>query len=280
MFKASILISFIIFILYFKNSVTIAMKKLFLLLFFLFPLLIFAQKNENFTSLMFEAWELHSQKLYDSAETKYVKALEGYVKPKITFNVSPEYKSIAKQLERIFKKDQSIRNKYLKKNYPIGSKNHIAIAKEMQEVDSLNLIEVRSIVDQHGWLGQDKVGYLGNKSLFFVIQHADVETQLDYLPQMIEALAQGYLEKYQMAYLIDRISLREKRLLMFGSEVRQDTESNAYYLTPTWGIETLDYRRELVDLKPMEAYLKGYNIEWNPETYSKNLPELIKKLEF
>lgn len=150
----------------------------------------------------------------------------------------------------------------------------------MQKIDSLNLRKIEAIIKKHGWLGPESVGYVGNKAFFFVIQHAGIDSQKRYFNMMLNALAKGYIDKYQMAYLIDRISLREKRLLMFGSEVREDRESKKYFLTPTWGIDSLDARRELVGLQPMAVYLKQYGISWNPVAYEAKLPELMEKLGF
>ncbi|WP_400075949.1 DUF6624 domain-containing protein [Winogradskyella sp. R77965] len=257
------------------------MKLISALLFSIFTVLfINAQDNTSFKSLMIEAWELHTQKHYDSAVGKYTEAFKIYQKPKISYGVKPEYKSLAKKLKGIFNDDQNIRNKYVKKNYPIGSKKRDKLVEEMQRIDSINVVKIEAIINKHGWLGPDSVGYMGNKAFFYVIQHANIDTQISYFPIILDALYKGYVEPYQMAYLIDRISLREKRLLIFGSEVRQDADTQDYYVAPTHAIDSLDARRALVGLKPMKIYLKKYNTTWDVEAYKANLAELMKKLEY
>jgi len=257
------------------------MKLISTLLFSIFAVLfINAQDNTSFKSLMTEAWELHTQKHYDSAVGKYTEAFKIYQKPEISYSIKPEYKSLAKKLKRIFNDDQNIRNKYIKNNYPIGSKKRGNLVNEMQRIDSINVVKIEAIINKHGWLGADSVGYMGNKAFFYVIQHANIDTQISYFSVILDALAKGYVEPYQMAYLIDRISLRKKRLLIFGSEVRQDRDTKNYYVAPTHAIDNLDARRTLVGLKPMNIYLKKYNTIWDAEAYKANLPELMKKLEY
>jgi hypothetical protein len=257
------------------------MKLIFTLSFSIFTvLLLSAQDNASFKLLMNDAWELHNLKHYDSAVNKYTEAFKIYQKPEISYKIKPEYKSLAKKLKGIFNDDQNIRNKYVKKNYPIGSKKRNDLVKKMQHIDSVNIVKIETIINKYGWLGPDSVGYIGNKAFFYVIQHASIETQTSYFPIILDALTKGYVQPYQIAYLIDRISLRKKRLLIFGSEVRQNTDTKDYYVAPTHDIDNLDARRALVGLKPMKIYLKKYNTTWDAEAYKANLPELLKKLEF
>ena len=79
--------------------------------------------------------------------------------------------------------------------------------KIINEKDSLNLIEISQILDERGWLGENVVGYQGNSTLFLVIQHADTETQIKYLPMMREAVKEGNARGSSLALLEDRVAL-------------------------------------------------------------------------
>lgn len=239
-----------------------------------------AQVNQEFKKGITTAWESHKQGAYEAAEASYISALKSYTSPDVKNSIKPEYKDIAKKLEKIFKADQKIRNTYLKKNYPLDSPKRVALITKMNEIDSVNLMEVEAILEEHGWLGTNDVGYFGNKAIFYVLQHADVATQNKYFTEVVEAVALGYVEKFQLAYLIDRISFREKRLLMFGSESRQDPETTSYYVAPTYGVDTLDERRALVDLEPMTVYVKKYKMTWDADQYKKDLPALMERLGY
>jgi len=63
-----------------------------------------------------------------------------------------------------------------------------SIGKIMDRKDSINLIKVMKILDERGWLGKNVVGEQGNKTLFLVVQHADLEYQQKYLPMMRDAV--------------------------------------------------------------------------------------------
>jgi len=150
----------------------------------------------------------------------------------------------------------------------------------MNDIDAKNLEEIEAILAEFGWLGPHEVGYFGNKAFFFTLQHADLDKQIEYFDQTVTAVAKGYVEPYQLAYLIDRISLREKRLLAFGSECRQDPETDTYYVAPTYGISKLDQRRALVGLAPMAKYVTKYGMTWDAEAYQNKLPALMDTLGF
>lgn len=238
------------------------------------------QENALFKESLMKAWEQHTQKQYDSAMANYVKAFSNYSATELENRILPEYKSVAKQLSGIFKKDQSIRTKYLKKSYPQGSKKRAALIEEMNTIDAENLKAVEGIIAEYGWLGPDQAGYFGNKAFFLILQHAELDKQLRYFDHTVDAVAKGYMEPYQLAYLIDRISLREKRLLAFGSECRQYPNSQSYYVAPTFGISTLDERRAMIGLAPMASYVTKYDIIWDPGAYTSNLPKLLEQLGF
>lgn len=239
-----------------------------------------AQENDSFKTTVLKAWALHAQKQYERATPLYVTAFQNYQSIPLQNKVLPAYEKLSKQLASIFKKDQAIRKKYLKKNYPVGSKKRAILINEMTAIDAANLTEVKAILNEYGWLGPHEVGYFGNKAFFFTLQHANLEEQKHFFETTVEAVAKGYVEPYQLAYLIDRISLREKRLLIFGSECRQYSDSKTYYVAPTFGIAGLDERRALVALEPMAVYVTKYGLIWNAEAYEVSLPALMDKIGY
>jgi hypothetical protein len=94
----------------------------------------------------------------------------------------------------------------------------------MNEKDSLNLIKVEKILNEHGWLGANVIGKQGNKTLFLVIQHSDLETQLRYLPIMREAVKNGNAKGKDFALLEDRIAIKQGKRQIYGSQIKIDIE--------------------------------------------------------
>lgn len=143
--------------------------------------------------------------------------------------------------------------------------------------DSINLLKVTRILDEYGWLGSDKVGGRGNMAIFLVIQHADLEHQVKYLPMMREAVKAGNARGSSLALLEDRVALRQGKRQIYGSQIGRDQEGNGHYVLPLDDPMHVDERRAEVGLPPLADYLKRWNIDWDPEAYLKLLPEIEAK---
>jgi hypothetical protein len=93
-------------------------------------------------------------------------------------------------LESIYIEDQSYRKQIgdIEEKYGRDSKEMKAHWRLINEKDFINLIKIKKILDERGWLGAEIIGEQGNSTLFLVIQHSDLETQLEYLPMMREAV--------------------------------------------------------------------------------------------
>ena len=138
--------------------------------------------------------------------------------------------------------------------------------------DSLNLVAVDSILGERGWLGPDVIGPRGNNTLFLVIQHADLSTQVKYLPMMREAVKHGQAQASSLALLEDRVLIRTGKRQVYGSQVARNSDTGQFYLSPVADPDHLDERRARVGLEPIAAYLARWNITWSLEAYKKELP--------
>lgn len=141
------------------------------------------------------------------------------------------------------------------------------------KTDSLNLIIVENIINEHGWLGSDIISPRGNTTLFLVIQHADLDTQLKYLPLMRTAVSNGNASANSLALLEDRTSLRQGKHQIYGSQIYINSETGEWYLAPVIDPDNLDQRRQEVGLENIKDYLELFDIEWDLEMYKKKLPE-------
>ena len=191
--------------------------------------------------------------------------------------------ALAKKLDSIHEEDQGLRQKLsdVENEYGRNSEEMRTLWKEIGKKDSLNLIEVKKILDEHGWLGSDVVGWKGNATLFLVIQHADLETQQKYLPLMREAEKRGDAKSSSLALLEDRVALRSGNRQTYGSQIGRDPETGEYYLSPLKDPENVNERRAKMGLGSIEDYLSQWDLEWDAEKYEEELPELearIRKL--
>ena len=149
----------------------------------------------------------------------------------------------------------------------------------INEKDSINLIKVKKILDEKGWLGPNIIGYEGNSTLFLVIQHSDLETQLQYLPMMSEAVELGNANPGSLALLEDRVALGQGKPQIYGSQIGRDMETGEYYVSPIIDPEQVDERRAKVGLGPLAYYASHWDIVLSVEEHIKRSLELNKEKE-
>lgn len=187
-------------------------------------------------------------------------------------------KPLQKELLEIYAEDQGIRGDFMKiyKDPNSDKKKIDSIGKLMRKKDSINLIKVIKILDEKGWVGKDVVGAQANQTLFLVIQHSDLKYQQKYLPMMREAVKKGNANPGNLAYLEDRVALREGRRQIYGSQSSKNKMTNKLHISPMIDPDNVDKRRAEVGLGTMAEYAAKMNIEWNLEAYKKELPEMEK----
>ncbi|HQQ98449.1 MAG TPA: hypothetical protein PLX35_14355 [Cyclobacteriaceae bacterium] len=180
-------------------------------------------------------------------------------------------KPLQKELLQIFKEDQSVRFAYIEaqNKYGFKSRQVDSLARVVMHIDSVNLKKVKSILDQHGWVGPGVVGGQASQALFLVIQHSDLASQQKYLPMMRDAVQRGDAMGSALALLEDRVALGEGRKQTYGSQIGRDEKSGKYYVLPLEDPDHVDERREKVGLGKLADYVKHWGIVWNVEEYKK-----------
>ena len=173
-------------------------------------------------------------------------------------------KPLVRQLDSIYTSDQGERLKInaLMKEKGSDSKEMQALWQTINRNDSINLIKVKAILDQYGWLGADVVGQQGNTTLFLVIQHADLATQEKYLPIMREAVKNGKAQGSHLALLIDRVEMENGRPQLYGSQITGENGKAAIYKIADEA--NVNKRRAEVGLQPLEQYVKQWGINYKP----------------
>ena len=213
---------------------------------------------------------LHSKKEWGKTIEKLEKKLEiieaNYDKP------------LQAELLTIYDEDQKYRIQIHEtlKTFSDHSKEMQDLWKITLQSDSINLLKVKKILDEKGWVGKDKVGAQANSALFLVIQHSDLETQKKYLPMMKEAVAKGNESSSSLALLIDRIEIREGRKQIYGSQIGTKPHNKTQYVLPLIDPDNVDKRRAEVGLGLMSDYVNNWNLSWDVEKYKSELPELEK----
>ena len=174
-------------------------------------------------------------------------------------------KPLADKLAKIQELDQKYRIEAEKAAEEFGptSKEVMKYAGLMAEQDAKNLVVIKKILDERGWLGPKVIGIEGARTLFLVIQHADLETQIKYLPMMRNAVAWDEAEASQLALLEDRINMRQGKRQVFGSQIGVDQETGEYYVYPLMDPDKVDEYRASVGLPPLAEYIKIWGMTWD-----------------
>ena len=105
----------------------------------------------------------------------------------------------------------------------------------------------RNILQRHGFPRREQVGDFANQTVWLVFQHADLEYQKRFLPQMESAVARGDIAPLFLAALRDRIDVREGRPQKYGTQM----DSNGQ-LAPLLDASRLNDWRQEVGLPPIE----------------------------
>jgi hypothetical protein len=193
-----------------------------------------------------------------------------------TFGQTTLNDTLVGQLDSVRIDDQLYRGQLesIQNKYGVESQEMKDLWKIIQRKDSLNLIKIELILGKYGWLGADIIGESGNTTLFLVIQHSDLDTQIKYLPIMQNAVKNGNAKASSLALLEDRVALRQGKRQIYGSQISWNMETNEYYVLPLDDPDNVDKRRAAVGLPPLADYISTWNLKWDVEQYKKDLPSI------
>lgn len=182
------------------------------------------------------------------------------------------YSDLKEKLEDIHVKDQTLRWLLMdaEKKFGRNSKKMNFYWQLITKQDSLNLLEVKKILNDCGWVGSDLVGEKGNKTLWLVIQHAPLEIQEKYLPLLKKSVNAGKSSGSHLALLEDRILMKNGKPQIYGSQVVSDSLINVKKVYKITEPEFVNERRAKVGLNPIEDYLQAWNIKWEIEQKEQN----------
>jgi hypothetical protein len=210
-------------------------------------------QNGNYTNLGHITTDTDLNSLHNDKKWNEVIEIVKSNKEKTEVNLD---KILVAILDTIYQNDQKYR------------KESVLDWKTINYYDSINLVKVKKILDERGWLGADIVGVQGNTTLFLVIQHSDYETRQKYLPMMREAVENGNARASSLALLEDRVALEKGEKQIYGSQIAGNSESG-YFVRPLIDPDNVDKRRAEVGLVPIQDYVSRWGIVWDVEEFKK-----------
>ncbi len=155
----------------------------------------------------------------------------------------------------------SLRKKYGMESLEAKSYDSIAHVNH-----AINLREITDWIEKNDWPGPNRIGQRGCTTIYLVLQHSDLETQLQYLPKMRGAARMGKVLPRHLASFEDRIATKKNRLQISGNQVKYYPRTKILDVWPIKDPEHVDRRRQSIGLRPIAFHLKRrFDLDWDIE---------------
>ncbi len=180
-------------------------------------------------------------------------------------NMRAAYSPLQCELQQIKDDDQKYRLQAdsISKADGMQAPGLVVVNRQMALADSVNLVKVKAILDSRGWPTYSEAGDL-YAALFLVIQHADLLTQLKYLPMIQQAETNSDVDPESVAMLQDRILVRQGKKQLYGSQLYYDDSARTYKISPIVDEARVNDRRAAKGMAPLQDYLKQWGIIYLP----------------
>lgn len=167
------------------------------------------------------------------------------------------------ELKKIFKDDQEIRNQIDRLESESKQDSSFWIVqlwKKQLTLDSINQSKIAQIINQFGYPGRILVGNELSAVAFYVIQHAPIDYQKQYISFVKSAAENRDLGYKYYCYLVDRILMHKGKKQIFGSQIIRNKKTKAMELYPIENPSNIDEIRKYSGMEPLEEYLINFGI--------------------
>jgi len=119
-------------------------------------------------------------------------------------------------------------------------------------LDILHTEKLKGIIEDIGWPTISKVGKAASEAAWILAQHAmDDKAFMEYCLGLMKE-AEGDIERWQIAYLTDRLLMMEEKPQRYGTQYRKD-ETGTMCMWKVEDLEQLNERRKEMGLEPSEG---------------------------
>ncbi|WP_158976876.1 DUF6624 domain-containing protein [Cellulophaga sp. L1A9] len=134
----------------------------------------------------------------------------------------------------------------------------------MREIDSINLLEIESIIKEYGYPSKSLVGEPANQAAFYVIQHSNKVDK--YLPVIRKATDNGNISKTALALMEDRNLMHKGIEQIYGTQIKGQANKKGEWVYFLWPIKNIDsiniWRKEVGFEQNLEEYLKEMDVDF------------------
>jgi hypothetical protein len=175
-----------------------------------------------------------------------------------------KYPKIAKMLDSMVVSDQAFRHQ----STELRNKGLDWFAPEIQKVlsnmrraDSSNMIVLKKLFKEYGFLGIEEVGKQGSNNFWLMMQHCDGDPkfQEEVLSEMKKHIERKNASSSNYAYLIDRVNVNTGKPQVYGTQMKVNNDRSSYEPQSVIDPENLNKRRAEVGLNTIEEYIETMN---------------------
>jgi len=134
--------------------------------------------------------------------------------------------------------------------------------KKQNVIDTKNLKRSEEIITKYGYPSKKLVGKKAAKSIFLIIQHADLKYQEKYISLFQKAVKNGDLKMKTLALMLDRIEVGNGRPQIYGTQISKDKKTGNLIFKSIVDEKKVNLRREFVGLPTIESYAQRFNFEY------------------
>ncbi len=179
--------------------------------------------------------------------------------------------SLKMLLEEVYANDQEIRQRYMQVRNSQGQGPALnKLNTEMMQVDSLNLSIVENFLSCYGFPSSGQFGENAPKSIFYVVQHSPLETQLKHYDMLKKAMQSGDVPGRAFAMFEDRVRMGLGQAQMYGTQIscKRVGDEMPCSLHELALPEVVDSLRAAIGLGPLAEYLDKMGVNdarFNPK---------------
>jgi len=125
---------------------------------------------------------------------------------------------------------------------------------ELRKVDTENRTWLKQLIEKSGWPVASRVGTDGGHAAWLLVQHADDEPEFQkQCLELMRKAAPGEVSLTDVAYLTDRVMVKETGKQLYGTQVR--LERGQWEVMPLAEPERVDALRKEAGMMPLAEYL-------------------------
>ena len=168
-----------------------------------------------------------------------------------------KYSNVKAELEEIKRRDQVLRRLVIQASeaYSEDSLMLQTYHSSSALLDSINVQQIRNILDNYGWLEKSKIGTEASDAFWLVLTHGDKKLIDTYLPLVKEQARIGNIDGDQYAIFYDKYLIKNDQKQKYGTQLKLDKIENVYHVRPVQDSVNLDKIRAEIGMESIIDYM-------------------------